>query len=351
MVWTNLRTEKMSNFQIEPVLYTENNSKIVPALADPLYKQLGRKFSQILLYGYKICGYDSFAKEIFQEAGILAWNYRDRIPGTIDIPPEKLHSAEKMKNELVRLVLSNLTRQYGNFSNPIIPCLFCIDTDTCLINDIDISKSSPIGSAGHFTTKEMRRTYKLCFDPSLPVEVRQMALQTFIFVKVNKGFDKSTDETSFEVISPPWNNQNIKKKLDQRIEYGRLRRSEDRTWRRYCWVELAKLNKDQLSQLNNSEREKVFSMIKLYNALVIRKSLICYLRAARFRYLRDEEIKRDFEKDLAHLYDPTGSLANETRIKEAGLLIQDANRPDLASFICNSSDTSPPSEHLNASFR
>lgn len=288
--------------------------------AEALYKQIGREFDRVVLYGYVLCGYDSFAKKAIKKAGIEVCDFTDAAPEGPFLPTEKKDNEQGMKHELVRLVIDNVIKQHKIPPASITPCLFCIDTNFRAMDPIDISQSQPYKSKGYFTTKELRRAYKLCFDPSLPEEIKQMAQKTFIFVKVNKGSEENKTETSFEVIPPPWNDPSTKKKLDERIR----QRKKNTMWRDHCWVQLAKLTSDK-TLINET-------IIEACN-IFIRKSLFCEcIEEAKneSECLKDEKIMRYLEKGLASLYDSEGTLAIEIKNDVARGLALDADRFDLA---------------------
>lgn len=187
---------------------------------------------EIMVYGYRDCAYriiyetlatpkpfgdglaDSPIKNVFQ--------YIIGDPTTPSltlegVPIYKIKTSgspqSSFKAGLVNIVIENVKRQRE--ARPLIPVLFTIDISTDKSGHYPPSVFDLINLRDRFhTLKELMRTYKLCTDPSLPSEVREVAAKTFIFVKVlvsqmdtrsPYGLPAETTTTyAFETLKAPW---------------------------------------------------------------------------------------------------------------------------------------------------
>ncbi len=172
--------------------------------------------NSVALYGYASAGYDTFARLPFepthriyhyQELGspLIKATRPDGAPlhkigeDYPHLPMEKRHT---WKNGLANLVLMNLLM--SEEGKPITPCLFCIDG----ANTSEASRSAYqlLEGGARPSAREARRIYKLCHDPLLPQEIREMALKTFRFVLVSEAACKAGDppEACFTPLPFPW---------------------------------------------------------------------------------------------------------------------------------------------------
>ena len=132
------------------------------------------------------------------------------------------------KSGLVSLVWENFLR--SNEGLKPIPVIFCIakegnGRDTATSEEI-LSKSHP--SSRLITHSEIRRAYKLCFDPMLPEPIKDVALKTFRFVLLKKKPEES--KWVLHLANSPWEQEDwnfyYQKRKDQKIN------NMEKGWRR-----------------------------------------------------------------------------------------------------------------------
>lgn len=305
---------------------------------EKLFNQLERKFSSVVLYGYKKCGYDSFAMNAFLKTDILTLTHINAAPLTPRVPHTEENSKIRgMKDALVRLVFDNIKKQRENTSQPITPCIFCIDTNRSKIEPVDIS----LKWEHAITVKEMRRAYKLCFDPFIPEEFRQMAQQTFLFVKVNQETTDGCEETNFEIIPPPWSNPVTKTNLENRVRNSS--KTMTSLWRGYCLSQLAKLRIDEPLDITPIS---VFLSILEYNTFEIRNWVRECVNSK--KQMNHKMIEEKLATLLSHLYDPTDQLDGMTREVMIMDLYHDANRSDLALKVIENAKNPQFQEYLRS---
>lgn len=142
---------------------------------------------------------------------------------------EKQGCARRCKTGLVNLVLENYRRvKYGD--GQITPIIFCIDyEDEAGPNPYPLTSERLLSKTrfaeGHdgqyvemnrlITHSELRRAYKLCHDPRVDTEVRQIAHNTFQFVKVKE----LEDTYELERLVAPWEQVDFQEELAKRKSY------------------------------------------------------------------------------------------------------------------------------------
>ena len=105
------------------------------------------------------------------------------------------------KNGLASVVVENLRRQSEKL--PRIPLLFFIDIEGNEYSGptpISVTTKEPILN-GLYTHTEIRRAYKLCYDPAIDPEIQSVARKTFEFIKLTKTAD---DTYGLEKQQAPW---------------------------------------------------------------------------------------------------------------------------------------------------
>ena len=109
-----------------------------------------------------------------------------------------LDLATLCKNTLVAVVIENYLRKKESF--PIIPVIFCLESTECPPRPTEwiANKNLDHSGLGTISNAEIRRMYKLCSDPELSSEVKEVAKATFIFVRVN------LPSLELEEIPAPW---------------------------------------------------------------------------------------------------------------------------------------------------
>ena len=87
----------------------------------------------------------------------------------------------------------------------VIPVVFLVDIDG---NPWPSNPGSVTSRDGRVTNKEMRRAWKLCFDPEIDPRIREAARKTFTFVKMKKTMSRDgkpiSGGYSLEPIDPFW---------------------------------------------------------------------------------------------------------------------------------------------------
>jgi len=143
---------------------------------------------------------------------------------------DKKRNARWCKTALVKIVLKNV-QNHRSKKAPLIPVVFCIDRENnpypfSVENLLSKTKAEyPEGCEVMMnelvTHAEIRRAYKLCFDPSVDLEVRQVAQETFRFVRVErKIFSQKEDEVDYlydlTPLPAPWKAPNFENEWNLR---------------------------------------------------------------------------------------------------------------------------------------
>ena len=187
-------------------------------------------------YGFKDAGYDSEVPAVLTQNNIQCLGYEtlwkrwevDMYAGfdTMLKQLQRQLAAPRAlwKASLVNLVLYNY--QQSLQGDPIIPCLFCIDADNLpspLSTERLLMDRAP-------TSREVRRAYKLCYDPKIAEEIQQIARKSFIFIKVHKQLIESGEtnlDTCFTILPFPWDTEVGKQWVQNRSRYPKETRTDD----------------------------------------------------------------------------------------------------------------------------
>lgn len=144
------------------------------------------------------------------------------------------HITRYCKTGLVNFVLENYRNiEFGD--GKISPIIFCIDYEGeagpnpyPLTSEMLLSKTKCVkGTNGRYieanriiTHAELRRAYKLCHDPRVEADVREVAQRTFKFVKVKEErvLSESGDAFLYELeqIAAPWEQPDFQEELAKR---------------------------------------------------------------------------------------------------------------------------------------
>lgn len=129
------------------------------------------------------------------------------------------------KAGLVNLILENYKRNLAGLE--LIPIIFCIDTTENphpLTSENMLSKTKKNNGfeMNRITThSELRRLYKLCHDPKIDDEIKEITQKACRFVKVaSKKVEKDLVEFSLEQVAPPWEDPSFQAQLEARREYS-----------------------------------------------------------------------------------------------------------------------------------
>ena len=169
---------------------------------------------EIMVYGFDHCHYLKVTR-FFENHGVEVYTYElgydldnsgvkkiYQIRSGYQEGCERRHQKLRRicKSGLVNMVLENLKSQ--KIGKPLVPIIFCVDRDQ---NPYPLSSGKIISRNTDIVTySELRRAYKLCNDPTIHPEVREIAKQSFKFVKVGiKGINPNLS-ISFTPVSPPW---------------------------------------------------------------------------------------------------------------------------------------------------
>lgn len=165
----------------------------------------------------------------------------------------------KCKSGLVNYVLENY-RQSKVHGKEISPIIFCIDiqdkdggnphplTSENLLSKtktVRVSRAMTLEMNRIVTHSEIRRAYKLCNDPTVDPEIREIARKTFKFVKVNENrqefaIDRGLTvdreirvQYDLEEIPAPWAAGDFQAHLDTRKEVSaqQVKPRKDTNWR------------------------------------------------------------------------------------------------------------------------
>lgn len=200
-----------------------------------LVSALGGECSQVMVYGFADCKYETIAKILRTDrpfGGGLEENPIKRVFDykiadftskyvVCDLINEPIKSCtlegweiyriksdtsapQVFKAALVNIIIENVKRQ--RIGLPLIPVLFTTAISSDTSGRYPPSIEDVIQKRAVLTFRELRRVYKLCADPAVPEEVRLVAERTFKFVKVLVLSSSLADSTSyaFELIKAPW---------------------------------------------------------------------------------------------------------------------------------------------------
>jgi|GEM_PF-2783708 len=167
--------------------------------------------SQLMLYGFGDCGYGhvmrSFEKDrrhVIEKIFDYKFGREGEICSEVSPPVHKFFSVQlpgsDFKTGLLNMVFENIKRRRAGL--PRIPILFLIDKedkDKSIARYYPPSPSDVINKRSILTMRELRRAYKLCEDPTLIEEIRDVAKQTFCFAQF-----RERSNFQFKKITAPW---------------------------------------------------------------------------------------------------------------------------------------------------
>ena len=227
---------------------------VEPFTLDPLSaKKIVGDAKEIMLYGFAYAHYIDVAralsdtvptvKKVFdytmgnsnerlisEETGrsIAKLRYKSMASGH-DAAVKRL--ARICKSGLVNLVFENYKRQKRY--EPIIPLIFCIDSNTKKVQEyssLEGITSCDASLKKVITYKELRRLAKLCFtlrdsdDPELK-ELSEVARQTLKMVRVD--VDASSGAHVLKEVPSPWDDPKWEEKWDERIQKKHAQTSKE----------------------------------------------------------------------------------------------------------------------------
>lgn len=172
-----------------------------PSLSDSIRAVLG-DIRELHVFGFAHCLYSQICEALLSETPrkIEAFTNKLLEADVISLmhlsPPYQRKTL--CKSALIYVVFHNFQRYLAG--RPPIPLIFSIAReDEVSLRRIDWLTKDPTKKL--YTASEIKRAFKLCFEEALPPIIREIARQTFRFVKV-KAID--TTPLSITLIEPPW---------------------------------------------------------------------------------------------------------------------------------------------------
>ncbi len=178
-----------------------------------LIENICREKSSVMVYGFSHCYYDEIYR-LFEEKGVKVYDWNFGANGIYRIQKTRAFLFQKKikyilngfesdtkracKTGLVNIIFENY-RRFQEGEKKITPIVFCIDKESNPYK-IDILSKDPSKNT-LITYSELRRAYKLCNDPQIDPEIRNIAQKTFRFVKIKKP---PSDLSELEEIAAPW---------------------------------------------------------------------------------------------------------------------------------------------------
>jgi|GEM_PF-4213369 hypothetical protein len=169
---------------------------------------------RVMVYGFFDFGtcqlgkkLENMGKELLKHDS-LCHKEGSRFVSVLLAPENDMHSLQgKCKLTLTNYVVDNYFRSLRG--EKIAPLIFCLDSNqNCEFSPLNLSDSEEyqqVKNLDLITVSELRRAYKLCYDPSVDLRIRKVACQTFRFIKII--FDQEEKIKGYELISPPWKDQ------------------------------------------------------------------------------------------------------------------------------------------------
>lgn len=180
---------------------------------------------QAMIYGTATCGYaDIRAWLDNQKDSGLFRDVFDHLLGEEECPPGEDYASLQHKTSdkrvvakihhgtgfmtkgmckagLVNIVIENMKRNQEGI--PIIPIVFVVEKDDEKLDIIQIANTASTRSKG-FTNSEIRRAYRLCFDPDVGEQIRDVARKTFSFISLTTNAVTDSVQYSFSKRPAPW---------------------------------------------------------------------------------------------------------------------------------------------------
>lgn len=170
---------------------------------------------RIVVYGYLDCRWVDLHSLLQENVKAYCWTigaglegeYKDLTRNKITPIPDPIDREDTKrvcKTALLHLILDNYRRRLKG--NEITPLLFCIDIDNNLHIPPNARRifSKEGKSKNLFTHRELRRIAKICFDPKLDGVLRNLALETFHFIRVKVEVTSNGELLGAEEIPMPF---------------------------------------------------------------------------------------------------------------------------------------------------
>lgn len=140
---------------------------------------------------------------------------------------------EICKNALVNMVIENFKRE--ELGLPIIPIIFVVDKDDSKLDVKKIlnrlPKTDKRGGPTNITDAEIRRAFRLCFDPNLAEGIRRVAQKTFLFISLVTNKEDEPVEYTFSIRLAPWDSAVWQNGWKNRAQQPKLPRQKEFPWR------------------------------------------------------------------------------------------------------------------------
>lgn len=211
--------------------------------------QITENSNQAVVYGFQHCRYTQVTEALKNETSPIKKIFDCSIGGPfadisvmttlegrkleqVRIPNLDRHDVVRelkqyCKAGLVNIIIENIKREKEG--KPIIPVLFVTDIEE---NTHPIRSETIASKENTFVTMgELRRAYKLCHDPNLHLQVREMAQKTFKFVKVGHLSQSGVTEYYLSPIAPFWMALDWEKAWDHRKVQSTIKPNQ--FWRQF----------------------------------------------------------------------------------------------------------------------
>lgn len=161
-------------------------------------------FNEVAVYGYSHAGWSSVTS-LAQQKVINVYDYTATTKQAKTLSGRALtrftysDTGGLCKNTLLSIVIENCLRKKEGTS--IIPVIFCLTSTSCPthlpVERIANKNLNGWGRVGKISNAEIRRMYKLCTDEQIPMEVRNVAKETFKFIHFEHY-------SNLREVCPPW---------------------------------------------------------------------------------------------------------------------------------------------------
>lgn len=177
-----------------------------PTLLESFYKIVGTKAQAVLVYGFNACRYTTICQRLLDSKALQVFSWR------LIMNKKSLTKADVLKcspiklyKELLNIIIyENVQKAREGIS--ITPILFVIKMEESPWRLGPVTSNKIRRRLRFITYSEMNRARKLCFDLSLPKEMRDIAKRSFFFVETRirkegdyylKAIRSPLDETEF----------------------------------------------------------------------------------------------------------------------------------------------------------
>lgn len=199
---------------------------------------------EIMVYGFHHCGIDT-VQRVFRGKGYQTYNYEKIHPLEdklhLQNDPYPLSTYRSCKKVLVYQVLDNWKTKKN------VPIIFCVGAEDFASPTAEEICSKETKLNCRVTHKEIRRAYRLCYDPQVDEEIRKVAQKAFVFIVVDSENLWQNPNGSLTLISAPWEDPRWIKFFNKR----KLQEKQNDThvdWRSVLADEVARHRKEKSNE-------------------------------------------------------------------------------------------------------